>query len=173
MYFCNTELVSVDRKSPTENSQELVRIEGYDAVFSLNRSKSMDAMFTQFYKLLKVNNRIINSSFAFFNQDLEVIRNRLIEDTGIKPNRLIYSDLQCYEKVWNGREPSRFYEHKILVNAESSNEFVVCSYSAVCTIGTLIEYNVKRDEWVFKEPDYIDKKYKKSHYNYYYGIKFS
>lgn len=173
MYFCNSEMINVDRKSVHNNSQELVKIGGYQDLLNVNRSKSVDVVFGQFYKLLKSNNRIINSSYAFFNQDLESIRNKLIEDNIVKPNRLIYSNAICYDNIWCGKEPSRFYEHKILVDCESSNDFVVCSYSAVCIIGTVILYDKKKDEWVLKEPTYVDEKYNKSHYNYYYGIKFS
>ena len=172
MYFCTTEMLNVDRKT-ADNRQQLVKIKGYDEILSLSRSKSVDVMFAQFYKLLKQNNRIINSSYAFFSQDLESIRDKLVQDNIIKPNRLIYSSSVCYDNIWNRKEPSKFYEHKILVDSESTNEFVVCSYSAICTIGTMLIYDRKMEQWVLKEPNYVDETYKKSHYNYYYGIKFS
>lgn len=171
MYFCTTEMVNVDRKSI--DNQQLVKIKGYEEVLNLSRDKTSDVMFAQFYKLLKQNNRIINSSYALFDQGLESIRNKLIQDNIVKPNRLIYSSSKCYDNIWNGKEPSKSYEHKILVDSESSNEFVVCSYSAVCIIGIMVIYDRKKDQWVLKEPIYVDETYNKSHYNYYYGIKFS
>jgi len=172
MYFCNTEVVSVNRKS-IENNQDMIRIEGYDEILSISRFKPMDAMFATFYKLLKDNNRIINGSYGFFNQDLESMKSKLLNDNGIRPDRLIYSSELCYNKIWNGKEPNKFYEHKVLLNADSSNEFVVCTYALLCMVGTVISYHQKRDEWVLKEPRYLDSRYKNSHYNYYYGVKFS
>lgn len=173
MLFSSVKNLSVNRKGKNNNSQVPIKVLEYKNLITSSRSNNIHVLFAEFYKMLKLKSRILNSGFGNVSSDLVMLTAKLISDTGLKPNRLVFSDLNTYERLEEVCPRIDAFDCRILANDSSSNSFMVCTYTDVDRIGLFQTYNVADDVWELQYPVYSDASLDESHFNYFYGVKFA